>query len=112
MVKKEKKKLHLPIKLILIVDVIILICFFVVYGPIDKARVFWITTAMETGSHQYFANIFYSEDTIKSVMSNNYLNEIEDSTDASAIKIGEEEKITSYTSIYERRCYCPLAKYF
>ena len=102
MVKKEKKKLHLPIKLILIVDVIILICFFVVYGPIDKARVFWITTAMETGSHQYFANIFYSEDTIKSVMSNNYLNEIEDSTDASAIKIGEEEKITSYTSIYEK----------
>lgn len=97
------KNLHLPVKLILIIDFIILICFFIVYGPIDKARVFWITTAMETGSHQYFANIFYSEDTIKDVMSSNYLNEITETTDTSAITIGKEEKITSYTSVYEKQ---------
>ena len=99
---KKFKNLHLSIKLFIFIDFVIVLCFVMVYGPYDKARVFWITTAMETGSHQYFANIFYSEDTIKDVMSNNYLDELEDSTDVSSIKIGEQEKVTSYTSIYEK----------
>ena len=99
---KKFKNLHLIIKLFIIIDFIVLICFFVVYGPIDKARVFWITTAMETNDHQYLANIFYSEDTIKQVMSENYMEEIEEDTDASSITIGQEEKITSYTSVYEK----------
>ena len=87
----------------LFVDFIALICFGVVYGPIDDARIFWITTAMETGSHKYLANIFYSDATIKEVMSNNYLIEIEEDTDTESIKIGQEEKINSYTSIYEKQ---------
>ena len=99
---KKIKNLHLIVKLFIFIDFIVLLCFFIVYGPIDKARVFWITTAMETGDHQYFANIFYSEDTIKQVMSENYLDEIEEDTDVSSITIGEEEKITSYTSAYEK----------
>ena len=96
------KNIHLVVKLFLILDFIILICFALVYGPFDKIRVFWITTAMETGSHKYFANIFYSQDTIKQVMSNNYIIEINEDTDTSSIKVGEEEKITNFTSIYER----------
>lgn len=99
---KKIKNLHLIIKLFIFIDFIVLLCFFMVYGPIDKARVFWITTAMETGDHQYLANIFYSEDTIKSVMSENYLVEIEEDTDVSSITIGKEEAITSYTSLYEK----------
>ena len=100
--KKRIKSLHFSVKLFIVIDFIVLLCFFIVYGPIDKARVFWITTAMETGDHQYFANIFYSEDTIKKVMSENYLMEIDEDTDASSITIGKEEKITSYTSAYEK----------
>ena len=99
---KKAKKLHLIIKLFIFIDFIVLCCFLVVYGPIDKARVFWITTAMETKDHKYLANIFYSEDTIKDVMSENYMVEIEEDTDASSITIGEEEKITAYTSAYEK----------
>lgn len=99
---KKIRNLHLITKLIIIVDLIVLLCFFVVYGPIDKARVFWITTAMETGDHQYFANIFYSDNTIKKVMSENYLDEIKEDTDVSSITIGQEEKITAYTSAYEK----------
>ena len=99
---KKKKKLHLIVKLFILIDIIVLCCFFVVYGPIDKARVFWITTAMETGDHKYFANIFYSEETIKSVMSENYLDEITEDTDVSSITVGQEEKITAYTSAYEK----------
>ena len=100
--KKKNKKLHLSVKLFIVIDIIVAICFFVVYGPIDDARVFWITTAMETGDHQYFANIFYSENTIKQVMSENYMDEIEEDTDISSITVGKEEKITSYTSVYEK----------
>ena len=99
---KKIKNLHLFVKLMIILDFIILLCFFAVYGPIDKARVFWISTAMETASHRYLANIFYSEDVIKEVMNNNYLIEVDEDTDAKSITIGSEEKITSYTSIYEK----------
>lgn len=90
-------------KLVIIMDVVIAGCFALVYGPIDKARVFWITTAMETANHQYLANIFYSEDTIKQVMSENFLMENDDETDVASIKIGQAEKITSYTSVYEKQ---------
>ena len=99
---KKIKNLHLFVKLFIFIDFIVLVCFLVVYGPIDKARVFWITTAMETSDHQYLANIFYSEGTIKQVMSENYLTEIDEDTDISSITVGKEEKITSYTSAYEK----------
>ncbi len=99
---KKIKNLHILVKLFIFIDFVVIACFFVVYGPIDKARVFWITTAMETGDHQYLANIFYSENTIKKVMEENYLDEINEDTDVSSITIGKEEKITSYTSAYEK----------
>lgn len=99
---KKIKNLHIWVKIFIFIDFIVAGCFFVVYGPFDGARVFWITTAMETNDHQYLANIFYSEDTIKQVMSENYMDEIEEDTDVSSITIGQEEKITSYTTAYEK----------
>ena len=99
---KRVKKSHLFVKLMLIVDFIILLCFVFVYGPIDYAKVFWITTAMDTGNHQYLANIFYSEETIKEVMNDNYLEDFSEDTDTSSITIGKQEPVTSYTSVYEK----------
>ena len=99
---KKIKKLHLLVKLIIIVDIITALCFLFVYGPFEYAKVFWITTAMETGSHKYLANIFYSEETIKEVMNSNYIDAFTDETDTSSITIGQEEKITKYTSVYEK----------
>ena len=99
---KKIKEMHLLVKLMLIIDFIIVLCFIFVYGPIDYAKVFWITTSMNTANHQFLANIFYSEDTIKEVMSNNYLVEIDEDTDISSITIGKKEKITSFSSIYEK----------
>lgn len=90
-------------KLFILVDIIIVLCFLLVYGPFDKARVFWITTAMETASHRYFAYIFYSEDTVTKVMESNSLEIITEETDASSITIGEIEEVTNYTSVYERQ---------
>ena len=97
-----KRKKPLIIKLLIFVDVIVVLSFFVVYGPIDKARVFWITTAMETGSHKYLANIFYSDASIKEVMNDNYLIEIDEDTNADSISIGMKEEVTNFTSPYEK----------
>ncbi len=94
--------MHLRTKLMIFIDIIIVICFFVVYGPIDKARVFWITTAMETGSHKYFAYIFYSEDKVKQIMSENYLEEINEETNSESIAIGKQEASSAYASVYEK----------
>ncbi len=97
-----KRKKPLIIKLFIFIDVIIILCFFTVYGPIDKARVFWITTAMETGSHRFLANIFYSDESIKEVMNNNYLIEIDEDTNADSISVGMKEEVTNFTSPYEK----------
>ena len=58
---KKIKKLHWCVKLFVLIDFVIIGCFIFVYGPIDYAKVFWITTSMETANHQYLANIFYNE---------------------------------------------------
>ena len=60
-------------KLFILIDIIIIFCFALVYGPIDKARVFWVTTSMETMNHKYLAHIFYSQKTIDNIMKQNYL---------------------------------------
>ena len=90
-------------KIFIVIDIIVLLCFFFVYGPIDYAKKFWITTAMETGSHRYLAYIFYSEDTVSKVMSENSLKTIEEETDINTITIGKSEKKTNYESIYEKQ---------
>ena len=99
---KKIKGSHFLIKIMLIIDLLIVGCFVFVYGPVDYAKVFWITTAMATGEHQYLANIFYSNETIEKVMSENYLEEIKEDTDISSITIGKKENIGSYTSVYEK----------
>ena len=90
-------------KIFIGIDIMIALCFLLVYGPYDKARVFWITTSMETMSHRYLANIFYSTDTIKKVMNENYLIELTEDTNINNITIGQTEKKTTYESIYEQQ---------
>ena len=87
-------------KLFIVIDIIVILCFLFVYGPIEYAKIFWITTAMGTGSHHYLAYIFYSEDTVSEVMNKNSLQEITEETDISTIKIGEKK--TTYDSVYEK----------
>ena len=95
--------MKLVTKIFIVIDIIVILCFLFVYGPIDYAKKFWITTAMETGNHRYLAYIFYSEKTVDEVMSSNYLEEITDTTDVSSITMGVTEKKTTYDSIYEKQ---------
>jgi exopolysaccharide biosynthesis protein len=90
-------------KLVIALDIFVIFCFLFVYGPIEYAKNFWITTAMETGTHKYLAYIFYSEDTISEVMSKNSLETIKEETDISTITIGKHEKKTVYESVYEQQ---------
>ena len=70
--RKKKKKIYKTTILFVILDLIVAWCFFMMYGPWDKIRNLYVNTAMKTMNHQYFANIFYSEETIQKIMSNNY----------------------------------------
>jgi len=90
-------------KLFILIDFLIIFCFALVYGPFDKARVFWITTSMETMNHKYLAHIFYSQKTIDTVMNQNYLIANQDTTDTTEITIGQIETKNEYESIYEKQ---------
>ena len=62
------------------------------YGPWDFVRNLYVNTAMKTKDHRYFANIFYSEETINKIMSNNYFITIDEDVILDDIVIDTKEK--------------------
>ena len=90
-------------KIFIVIDILVILCFLFVYGPIEYAKKFWITTAMETGNHHFLAYIFYSEKTVEDVMNSNYLIEVDDVTDINSVTIGAVETKTTYDSVYEKQ---------
>ena len=60
MQKKKKKVLKRTIFFGLI-DIIAIICFFIMYGPWNYVRNLYVTTAMQTMTHKYLARVFYCE---------------------------------------------------
>lgn len=86
----------------IILDIFAILCFFVVYGPISNFRDYFVTTAMNTNSHQYLAKIFYSDETINKIMEENIIIEVNELTDTSLIKFDAKEEET-YDSIYEEQ---------
>lgn len=90
-------------KLFIVIDIFVLICFFVVYGPFEEIKTFWITTSMETMNHKYLSHIFYSEEEITKTLKNNYFIEITEETDPVKVTIGVEQEKDHYESIYEEQ---------
>ena len=88
--------------IISIIDIIGIIVLFVIYGPIPTFRNWFITTALATGNHQYFANVLYSDKTILKTLKNNSIIEGNNNTDASLIGKPEGPK-ENYDSIYEQQ---------
>ena len=101
--KKKKSSLNKWFVTFITLDVLAIICLFVVYGPWDRFRNFWITTAMRTATHQYLAKVFYSESAIIKTIKNNYVSTIEENTDSSAIVFSESIDTGVYESIYEEQ---------
>lgn len=88
--------------LLLIIDLCAIACFFIFYGPIDKFRDYFVTTAMNTKSHGYLAKIFYSDKAIDDILSSNQTIVVDEPTDTSQIKF-EVAINDTYSSIYEEQ---------
>lgn len=96
-----KKKLLIIFTALL--DLLAIVFLFFTYGPVSYFRNLWITTSMTTMNHRYLANVFYSKDTIYEVLSQNYIKEIEENTDAGLIHFGQIVEQEQYESIYEEQ---------
>lgn len=101
MSRRRKKKIYKATILFIFLDTIVAICFFVMYGPWNYVRNLYVTTAMQTRNHQYFANIFYNEETIKNIMANNYIVEVNENTNTDDIKVEEKPKEQNFNE-YEK----------
>lgn len=102
--RKNKKKIYKTTILFIFLDLCAAICFFIMYGPWDKIRNLYVNTAMKTMNHQYFANIFYSEDTIQKIMSSNYFITINEDVNTDDIVINTKEK-DKYKDKYEEELF-------
>lgn len=99
--KRKKDKLMITI---VILDFLVLVCFFLTYGPIKFFRETLITTAMTTRTHQYLAYIFYDTDTINEVMQQNVVTDFKSTTDTSKIKFNKNATIPdSYKNEFEEQ---------
>ena len=103
--KKQKKKHKMDgwFKFFVVLDVFAFMCLYIAYGNWDGFRNFWITSAMRTATHQYLAKTLYSDEMIKTVISNNYVGELNDNTNSSDIVFSDSIDTGVYESIYEEQ---------
>ena len=99
--KKNKKKIKILTVLFVLFDLIAIGGFVLMYGPWDYFRNLYVTTAMKTRNHQYFAYIFYNEEMVKKIMDNNYFVEITEDVNLDDIIIDTREK-KEYKDEYEK----------
>ncbi len=90
--KKKKRKIYKTTILFIVLDIIVAFCFFITYGPYDKLRNLYVTTAMKTMEHQYLAKIFYSDETIEKILASNYFVEIKEDSKIEDMVIDTSEK--------------------
>ena len=104
-IKKKKKKSHLNAWFYTFIglDILAVVALFIIYGPWDGFRNFWITSAMTTMTHHYLAETFYTEDTINKTISMNYVENIGDEVDTDAIVFSDGQDTGVYESEYEEQ---------
>ena len=100
MKKITKKKIFMSILGFL--DIVAIICLFILYGPYNGFKDWLVTTAMPTMNHKYLARTFYSNKVINEVMSRNYIEDFKVDTDTSLITINQLEEKETYESVYEQ----------
>lgn len=110
--RKEKKKKNIFLRIIRVLFVLALlglaVLAFLLYGPWNGFRDWYITSAMTTMNHQWLATMFYDEDTINAVLEKNKIIEVDGVTDKSLINASidkndqnKKENVT-YANEYER----------
>lgn len=88
--KKTKKKSKKWVVTFATLDIIAIVCIFLMYGPISYFRNLWVTSAMTTMTHKYLAYIFFNQEQIDNIMSNNVVIEVEGETNQEEIEFEEE----------------------
>lgn len=105
--KKKEKKLN-KIQLIFTIlfalgSIGIVVVLFLLYGPYNGFRDWYITTAMTTMTHKYLAYWFYDDATIEYIMDNNKVIDLDQDTDASLIDTSlASANVTKYENEFER----------
>lgn len=101
--KKVSKKKKIIIVLSSLFIILVAIFLFLFYGPWKGFRNFWITSAMTTMNHQYLATWFYSDETIKKVLEENSIIEVDESTNPDLIEFKNyQNRITIFKNKYEK----------
>ena len=75
---------------------------FLMYGPYQGFRDWYITSAMTTMTHQYLATWFYSEEAINEVLDRNKMIEIDAITDPSLITATSASASYTYSNEFEK----------
>ena len=99
--RKKKNKIMKKTIVFIILDILVAICFFIMYGPWDYFRNLYVSTAMNTKDHQWLAKIFYSDERIEKIMSSNYFIAIDEDANTDDITINTKEK-KKYKDEYEK----------
>ncbi len=98
---KEKRIKKKSTYFIILLDILVVVCFFLAYGPIGYFRNLFVNTALKTMNHKYFAYVLYSEATVEHIKNSNYFVRISDTTDINDIVIDTKEKNT-YDNEYDK----------
>ena len=106
--KKIKKKIRFKkisklTVLILLLDILAIDALIVINNP--KFKAFWIPTAMTTMTHQYLAYTLYDETTVNKIMSENYIEPIEQTLNLDEIVIGSTTNKKHYANKYEEELF-------
>ena len=97
---KKRKKIYKTTIIFVILDLLAIGGFVMMYGPWGYIRNLYVTTAMKTKDHKYFANIFYSDKKIEEIISSNYFIEIKEDVKLDDIVIDTSPK-DSYDNEYD-----------
>lgn len=87
---------------LIFIDIILVAFLILLYGPYTGFRTMYVTTAMNTKTHRYLAKVFYSDDTINTIMGDNCTTEVDEGTDSSEINFDNKDT-NNYSSIYEEQ---------
>ena len=101
----KNKKNHKVRNILISIFIFLVVLFlFLLYGPWHGFRDFWITTAMTTMNHQYFATWLYSEKTINEVLSKNEIIESKEKIDTDLIEIYDNQLANNvYKDEYDKQ---------
>ena len=103
-INKKEKKFLAKISDLLFYTIMIgfIIVLFLMYGPYNGFRDWYITTAITTMNHQYLATWFYSSETINDVLNKNKILEVDAVTDPTLVTTTATTGKITYANEYEK----------